>query len=258
MDGYQNVREYEFISNFHDVAANTALGTYGHRVITHNIYNKSYREDDYHYHNAWNNTAHLEDFPAVVDSPVDYDVNDSVGYTAQKGVSDWPESRVSLQSTAPYINSDKNTGNFGTSVEDDGVLEGARVAQMNKIQQGTRLQLTVNGQSRLQAGDVIEFQVPSVENKVNSRGAVDRAYSGRYIITDIRHRIAQDKFIQILTCVKDSSKAGLGYSGNKSFTEISGGTSKRKGISIDINKGDEQPVTKTAKTRKGAWYPGAN
>jgi hypothetical protein len=258
MDTYQNVREYEFLSNFHDVAANTALGTYGHRVITHNIYNKTYREDDYHYHNAWNNTAHLEDFPAVVDSPVDYDVNDSTSYASQKGVSDWPESRVSLQSTAPYINSDKNTGNFGTPVEDDGVLEGARVAQMNKIQQGTRLQLTVNGQSRLQAGDVIEFQVPSVENKVTSRGAVDRAYSGRYIITDIRHRIAQDKFLQILTCVKDSSKAGLGYSGNKSFTEISGGTSKRKGIGIDINKDDEQPVTKTSKTRAGAWYPGAN
>ena len=258
MDSYQNVREYQFLTNFHDVAANTALGTYGHRVITHNIYNKSYREDDYHYHNAWNNTAHLEDFPAVVDSPVDYDVNDSLGYTAQKGVSDWPESRVSLQSTAPYINSDKNTGSFGTSVEDDGLLEGARVAQMNKITQGTRLQLTVNGQSRLQAGDIIDFQVPSVENRETSGGASDRAYSGRYIITDIRHRIAQDKFIQKLTCVKDSSKQGLGYSGNKSFTEISGGTSKRKGIGIDINKGDEQPVTKTAKTRTGAWYPGAN
>ena len=248
MDTYQNVREYQFLTNFHDVAANTALGTYGHRVITHNIYNKTYKEDDYHYHNAWNNTAHLEDFPAVVDSPVDYDVNDSVGYTAQKGVSDWPESRVSLQSTAPYINSDKNTGNFGTPVEDDGVLEGARLAQVNKIMQGTQLEMTVNGQSRLQAGDMIQFDLQSVENKENSRGLLDPQYSGRYIITAIRHRVANEKFLQILTCVKDSSKSGFGYAG-KSFTEIAG--LKAIGSSKDIDEYDSLPSHKTPKIKSG-------
>jgi hypothetical protein len=44
---YTNVEQYRFINNFHDVAANTALGTYGHRVITHNIFDKSYKIDDY-------------------------------------------------------------------------------------------------------------------------------------------------------------------------------------------------------------------
>ena len=41
---YTTVEEYKFVNNFHDIAANTALGTYGHRVITHNLYNKSYRD----------------------------------------------------------------------------------------------------------------------------------------------------------------------------------------------------------------------
>ena len=41
---YQSVESYRFVNNFHDVAANTALGTYAHRVITHNLFDKSYKQ----------------------------------------------------------------------------------------------------------------------------------------------------------------------------------------------------------------------
>jgi len=256
VENYKNVKNYKFINNFHDVAANTALGTYGHRVITHNIFNKSYKIDDYHYHNRWNESRHLEKYPAISDSPVDYDTVDGDS-GQQKGVSDYPESRVSLQSTAPYINSDKNTGNFGEPVEVDGILEGTRLAQVNKIMSGTQLEMTVNGQSRLQAGDAIEFDLQSVENKENSRGALDIQYSGRYIIVSIRHRVAQEKFIQILTCVKDSSKSGYHYSGDKSFTEISGGVGRTAPMTVDLDDYDSQPKSTTTKPL-GDWYPGVN
>ena len=35
---YQSVEAYEFTNNFHDIATNTLLGTYGHRVISHNLF----------------------------------------------------------------------------------------------------------------------------------------------------------------------------------------------------------------------------
>ena len=250
-EAYQNVESYKFNNNFHDVAANTNLGTYGHRVITHNIYNKSYREDDYHYHNRWNETSHLEDFPSIVDSPVDYDTKDGTPY--QKGVSDYPEARISVQSTTQFAHNE-GTGSYGTPVEDDGILEGARVSQLNKIAHGTQLEMTINGQARLSAGNIIEFDLQSVENRKDSQGRLDPQYSGRYIITAIRHRVAQDKFIQVLTCVKDSSKSGYGYSGNKSFTEMAG--RKQKGRSIDINQEDDYPTHEAPKNRLGAWHPG--
>ena len=63
MEGFRSIESYKFMNNFHDVIMNTSLGIYGHTVITHNIYDKSYREDDYHYHNRFNQTNHLEDFP---------------------------------------------------------------------------------------------------------------------------------------------------------------------------------------------------
>ena len=71
VEGYMNVENYKFLNNFHDVAANTALGTYGHRVITHNIYDKSYRHDDYNYHTSFHKTAHTDNNPAISGSPVD-------------------------------------------------------------------------------------------------------------------------------------------------------------------------------------------
>ena len=244
-ENYKNVREYKFINNFHDVAANTAVGTYGHRVITHNIYDKSYKTDDYHYHNRWHETNHLEENPAITNSPVDYDTLEGTPF--QKGVSDYPEARVTVQSTTQFAHGE-GTGNYGEPVENDGILEGARTAQMNKIIRGTQLEMTVNGQARLQAGDMIEFDLQSVENKQNSGGHLDPQYSGRYIIISIRHRVANDKFLQILTCAKDSSKTGFGYA-NKSFTEIAG--LKAIGSSQDIDERDSQPSHKTPRISKG-------
>ena len=56
MEDFRSVESYKFINTFHDVATNTAIGTYGHTVITHNLYGKSYKKDKYHYHNSYNKT----------------------------------------------------------------------------------------------------------------------------------------------------------------------------------------------------------
>jgi len=200
IDDYTSVMDYQFINQGHDVSTNTLLGTYGHRVITHNIYNKSYKIDDYHYHNRFNESKHTDgNHPAIVDSPIDWDTTDG---GRNKGVSDYPESRVSLQSTTQYAHGEK-TGNFGTDVENDGVLEGARISQSNQVVAGTRLELTIKGQSYLSAGDVIDFKHRAIDH-VNAPGEEDRHYSGRYIITAIRHKASTSEYIQILECSKDS------------------------------------------------------
>jgi hypothetical protein len=194
IDAYSSVEDYQFINQGHDVSANTLMGTYGHRVITHNIFSKSYKIDDYHYHDRFSESKHLDgDNPAIVDSPVDYDDN---------SISDYPESRVSLQSTTQYAHGEK-TGNFGTDVENDGVLEGARISQSNQVVAGTRLELTIKGQSYLSAGDVIDFKHRAIDH-VNAPGEEDRHYSGRFIITSIRHKASTSEYIQVLECSKDS------------------------------------------------------
>ena len=191
---FTSVEEYKFVNNFHDVAANTALGTYAHRVITHNIYDKSYRHDDYHYHDSYRLTKHTEPHVPIVDTPVDYDNN---------GISDYPESRVTVMPTTQFAHGE-DTGAYGIETEQDGKTEGLRESLVNQTIAGTKLVMTVKGQSNLQTGDVINFNLLSVENRTNSAGAPDPQYSGRYIITKIRHRVTADDYKMILECSKDS------------------------------------------------------
>ena len=219
VEGFKNVENYRFLNNFHDVAANTALGTYGHRVITHNIYNKSYKIDDYHYHNSFYKTAHTDSNPAVSGSAVDYDTVD--GYSGlNANLSDYPESRVTVQPTTQYAHGE-DKGNFGIQVESDGKIEGERISQINQVHSGTRLEMTIKGQSWLQPGDLISFDIQSVENRELAEHLLDPLYSGRYIITHIRHRVAVNEYIQVLECVKDGLRYSIGDS-PKSYAEIAG------------------------------------
>ena len=203
-----SVESYKFINNFHDVAANQALGTYGHRVITHNLFNKSYKISDYHYHNEFDRTKHTDGpNPAVVDTPVDVD---------DKSVSDYPESRVTVMATTQYAHNE-DTGAFGIDVGQDGITEAARISQSNAVTAGTKLKMTIKGQSYLQVGDVIQFNILSVENKVNSEGKHDPHYSGRYIIEQMRHRVTTRDYIQIIECAKDSVVTPYSSSKNDTF-----------------------------------------
>jgi|TARA_B110000977_G_C11027797_1_gene473940 hypothetical protein len=200
----QSVESYKVVNQFHDTAAQTALGTYGHRVITHNLYDKSFSKTDFHYHNEFDEFVHT-DFTfnessagkyAVVNTPVDFD---------NKSVSDYAESRVSLMPTSQFVYGEE-TGTYGTNVSDDGKFEGYRIATNNAINAGTTIELTVKGQTYIQPGHIILFDLRPVEEKgvTNDNKPYDRQYSGRYIVRSIRHRVSKTDYKMVLVIVKDS------------------------------------------------------
>ena len=199
---YESVESYEFVNNFHDVASNTALGTYGHRVISHNLFDKSYDIADYNFHNEYRRTPHTDTvgygsnnmFP-VMDTPVDYDNVDNA--------SDYPESRVSLQTTTPFLH-DKDVGTYGLDADIDGEKTGQGISQNNQIVNGTALRMTVKGQSYIQAGDLITFNLRDVNLHHSPEYPDDPRFSGNYIITKVRHQVTKDQYKMILECAKDS------------------------------------------------------
>ena len=222
-EDYKSVEQYKFINNFHDVLDNQAAGTYAHRVITHNIYDKSYKVDDYHYHNYYDQTKHADGpNPAIVDTPVDFD---------NKGVSDYPESRVTVMPTTQFAH-DEDSGSYGIDVNSDGITDASRVSQQMQVASGTRLKLTIKGQSYLEAGDVIEFEYYAVERKQKEELRPDPQYAGRYIISKIRHRVTNDEYVQVLECVKDSVHTKYKSYNGKTFTGKR--LPREKGQSIDI------------------------
>ena len=202
---YKLVESYEFINNVHDTAANAAIGTYGHRVISYNFYDKSFTENDYNYHTQFPLTKHTDSTTNQFDAQK-YAVSESFVDEDDRKISDYPESRVSLQGTTQFAHNDE-TGAYGLDVLEDGRKLGQAVAQQQQVLQGTALKLVIKGQSYIEAGDVIEFKMRAVDEK-NDKGEEDRQFSGRYIVTKVRHQINPTKYVMILECAKDSVKTG--------------------------------------------------
>ena len=203
----KSVESYKFINTFHDTAAAQALGTYGHRVITHNLYDKSYNITDYNYHDSFNDTVHTdydgdkittkEDVaPVVFKNPVDYD---------NFNVSDYAESMVTYMPTTQFLHNEE-TGSFGIDVSQDARLEGIRNAQQMQIEAGTAVRMTIKGQSYIQPGHVIDFQIRPVEpdGQTTEKQTYDAQYSGRYVVCKIRHRVTKQDYKMVLECRKDS------------------------------------------------------
>ena len=114
--------------------------------------------------------------------------------------------------------SDKDVGRYGLDVEADGTKTGQKISQYNQIAHGTVLKLTVKGQSQLQAGDLIRFNLADVnaDNK-NNTNPNDPRFSGHYVITKVRHQVTGDSYKMVLECAKDSVATG--------YQEISRGVS---------------------------------
>ena len=202
----KSVEEYKFVNTFHDTAAAQALGTYGHRVISHNLFAKDFKSTDWNYHNEFNQTVHADQEgsdksttnPTVSGNPVDFDNNN---------VSDYSESMVSLQPTTQFLHNDAS-GSFGTDVNDDGRLEGIRNAQIMQVQAGTTIQMTIKGQTYIQPGNVIDFKVRPVEEEglTADKKPYDAQYSGRYVVCKVRHRVTKQDYKMVLEVKKDSVK----------------------------------------------------
>ena len=90
---------------------------------------------------------------------------------------------------------------------EDGRKLGQAISQKQQVLQGTALKLVIKGQSYIEAGDVIEFKMRAIDEK-NVDGAEDPQFSGRYVITKVRHQINPTKYVMILECAKDSVKTG--------------------------------------------------
>ena len=81
-----------------------------------------------------------------------------------------------------------------------------RNAQIQQVVAGTTVQMTVKGQTQIQAGQVIDFAIRPVEEdgQTSDKKSYDPLYSGRYVITKVRHRVTKQDYKMILECRKDS------------------------------------------------------
>jgi hypothetical protein len=77
------------------------------------------------------------------------------------------------------------------------------------------ISFTVPGDSTREVGDLIYFSYPTERAEVRDTGMMEehKYYSGRYLITAIRHRITSNEYTMIIEASKDSylSKPSTGF-----------------------------------------------
>ena len=116
-------------------------------------------------------------------TPVDNDPKEG-GVPGDKTVSDYPESVVSLQGSTRFLHNE-DTGIFGTSTDNEGLTEAIRMSQENQVENSTRVKIVMPGHSYLQAGDLVKFNLPSMERNKTDKTAgylYDEKHSGYYIV----------------------------------------------------------------------------
>ena len=179
---FANALNYEVVHSF-DTLENTSAGMFASRLIHHDITKKTFTTYDYNYDSAFANYLHVDSNPLF----------SGVINSTNKNFSD-----------PSYSNSHIMVAPTGTN-ETPNHLEQISYTKLNRIKSldTFRLKIIVPGDGLIQAGDLINFKLPSLE--VGGNGQVyDTFYDGKYLVTSIRHTFTRKEYKMTLDCSKES------------------------------------------------------
>jgi len=173
-------------------------GLYANHLVTHDIYNKKITTFDYDYHESFGDNFHTEHqdgnkTPDKYTKPLAY--YEDTG----KMLSDFPLSKLMSVVDTKAVHNDYEF----TAPE---TLLPNRVSQRAQMA-NNHLLLTVPGQTRMNAGTIITFNLPLQQPIGHDEGQkTNPYYSGRYLILSLKHKfdIIKQKHTMNLRTVKDA------------------------------------------------------
>lgn len=208
-----------------DMLRNTVSGLLASNILTHDIYSKSFKYDDFEYHNDFykNNRVNYEntgkDNPIYAENPIDEFDNT---------VSQFTDSKIHLQPTSTVSTIELDSLGLSTAAAKDAQYYDtktksypytpnnvsktmlSRQSKVAELTNGMSIVLEVHGTTTITAGNMINFSMP-VTGAEHSGDKFDKYYSGKYLITGVRHMfdITQKKHKCLLSCIKDSINSEL-------------------------------------------------
>lgn len=197
-------------------------GLYGNHLVTHDIYNKKISTFDYDYHTEFGEHFHTEHNDGAKSGtkflkPIAYYENTG------KHLSDFPMAKLMSVVDTKAVHNDYEF----TSPE---LLLPNRVSQRAQMA-NNHLLLTVPGQTRMNAGNIITFNLP-LQRKVAHDEAqqTNPYYSGRYLILSLKHKfdIIKQKHTMNIRAVKDSTMTDL----PKGLDEVTVLTEKKDAVNL--------------------------
>jgi len=189
---------FEINSN-NDMLLNIQGGMLGSSIIKYNIYNKSYEKLRYNYF------TDFEKFDRIDENPL-YNTNEIDEFG--NNVGSFGDARIHLHPINASGDLDTSHTNPTSSYSyspnklNEAIL--FRRAKIMELNNAVSVTMKINGNTTIAAGQTINLTVP-VSGRIHEKEN-DEYYSGRYLITKLRHSFSQtDKKHEILlTASKDS------------------------------------------------------
>jgi len=207
----QSVESFTILKQF-DTLNNTANGVYASRLITHDLYNKTFSETDFDYNAEYGKQNHLEQ-----------DANG--GKRSDNGI-------------LPHFNFDngKTFGNKNegilyyqsetSKVHDTHELPDSKNILQKRVSQhiaanSLMIEIIAPGTTELRVGDIVNFNLPKyAPNSKNDTKDNDKYLSGRYLISAARHHVStlNKRHTLALELIKDSFNVSLPQENIELFT----------------------------------------
>ena len=186
---FKNAMDYDF-KEYSTTYKNTLRGAFSSALHTIDIGTRTYKKLSYDYSKDFNKKKHLDKVPYINDNfkiddkkITDYE---SVHYVVNKNSNAYAD--------AHFININ-NEAEF-TKLESDPFIHQLSL---------TKISLSLRGRLDLTVGKVIEFDIEKNKPFVYGNAQEDNAYvSGKYLVLNVHHKMANGKYVIILDAVRDS------------------------------------------------------
>jgi hypothetical protein len=186
------------VLNQYNTLNNTAYGAYSSRLITHDLYNKTFNEFDFDYNVEYAKQNHLEQ-DAKGDKRDDNGILPFFNYDNGESFGMKHEGVLFLQSETAKVH---NTHELPQSKD---ILQ-KRISQ-KLATNSLVLEITIPGFSEVRVGSVVTFTMPNFSRtSQEDKEAKDKYLSGRYLINAARHHVSalNKRHTMVLELVKDS------------------------------------------------------
>ena len=207
----QSVENFTILKQF-DTLNNTANGVYASRLITHDLYNKTFSETDFDYNKEYSKQNHLEQDDNG-DKRSDNGILPLFNYDAGETFGNKNEGVVYYQSETSKVHDTHE-------LPDSKNILQKRVSQHIAVN-SLVIEITAPGTTELRVGDVINFTLPKyAPNSKNDTHDNDKYLSGRYLISAARHHVStlNKRHTLALELIKDSFNVSLPQEDIELFT----------------------------------------
>ena len=209
----QTILGYEIVGNSNSLA-NYTLGTFGSKLIVHDIFNKNYSTHLYNYFDSFDGESHIVGTNSLTKSKLDYPIYSATPVEDDGSrISDFPFRQfmfptsikdVNAFSDSTFTTSD-NSYPFSANMPHTWIQK--TISQKTQLKSGFLLDVIVHGNTLLNAGDVVEMSLPyKAAIKTNKKETEDRFYKGAFFVKKITHNfdMSNDKHFMNLLLAKDS------------------------------------------------------